>query len=71
MTVALIPVKRLEESKSRLLPQLPDERRQALTLAMLEDLIESLGRPRESIRLRLRPRIPSLRSARAGPARKS
>ncbi|MBC8188007.1 MAG: 2-phospho-L-lactate guanylyltransferase [Proteobacteria bacterium] len=44
MTVALIPVKRLEESKSRLLPQLPDERRQALTLAMLEDLIESLGK---------------------------
>ena len=44
MTIALIPVKRLEESKSRLLPQLPDGRRQALTLAMLEDLIESLSR---------------------------
>jgi 2-phospho-L-lactate guanylyltransferase len=44
MTIALIPVKRLEESKSRLLPQLPDARRQALTLAMLEDLIESLSR---------------------------
>jgi len=43
MTTALIPVKRLEESKSRLLPQLPDARRQALTLAMLEDLIESLS----------------------------
>ena len=43
MTIALIPVKRLEESKSRLLPQLPDARRQALTLAMLEDLIESLS----------------------------
>jgi len=43
MTIALIPVKRLEESKSRLLPQLPDARRQALTLAMLEDLIEALG----------------------------
>lgn len=42
MTIALIPVKRLEESKSRLLPQLPDARRQALTLAMLEDLIEAL-----------------------------
>lgn len=42
MTLALIPVKRLEESKSRLLPQLPDAQRQALTLAMLEDLIESL-----------------------------
>jgi 2-phospho-L-lactate guanylyltransferase len=44
MSIALIPVKRLEESKSRLLPQLPDARRQALTLAMLEDLIESLSR---------------------------
>ena len=44
MTTALIPVKRLEESKSRLLPQLPDAQRQALTLAMLEDLIESLSR---------------------------
>jgi 2-phospho-L-lactate guanylyltransferase len=44
MTIALIPVKRLEESKSRLLPQLPDDRRQALTLAMLEDLIESLSK---------------------------
>lgn len=43
MSIALIPVKRLEESKSRLLPQLPDARRQALTLAMLEDLIESLS----------------------------
>ena len=43
MTIALIPVKRLEESKSRLLPQLPDARRQALTLAMLEDLIDSLS----------------------------
>lgn len=43
MSVALIPVKRLEESKSRLLPELPDAKRQALTLAMLEDLIESLS----------------------------
>lgn len=43
MTIALIPVKRLEESKSRLLPQLPDAQRQALTLAMLEDLIEALA----------------------------
>ncbi|MFO0688677.1 MAG: 2-phospho-L-lactate guanylyltransferase [Myxococcota bacterium] len=42
MTIAVIPVKRLEQSKSRLLPELPDERRQALTLAMLEDLIEAL-----------------------------
>ena len=43
MTIALIPVKRLEESKSRLLPQLADAKRQALTLAMLDDLIESLA----------------------------
>ncbi len=43
MSIALIPVKRLEESKSRLLPQLPDAERQALTLSMLEDLIESLS----------------------------
>ncbi|MFK7898386.1 MAG: 2-phospho-L-lactate guanylyltransferase [Myxococcota bacterium] len=42
MSVALIPVKRLTESKSRLLPHLPDAKRQALTLAMLEDLIECL-----------------------------
>ncbi|HEB90055.1 MAG TPA: 2-phospho-L-lactate guanylyltransferase [Deltaproteobacteria bacterium] len=44
MTIALIPVKRLEESKSRLLSRLPGARRQALTLAMLDDLIEALGR---------------------------
>ena len=42
MTIALIPVKKLEESKSRLLPELADASRQALTLAMLEDLIEAL-----------------------------
>ena len=51
MTVALIPVKRLEESKSRLLPELPDARRQALTLAMLEDLIESLSKARSVDRI--------------------
>lgn len=44
MTIALIPVKRLEESKSRLLSALRAETRQALTLAMLEDLIEALAR---------------------------
>ncbi|MEZ4292575.1 MAG: 2-phospho-L-lactate guanylyltransferase [Myxococcota bacterium] len=43
MTIALVPVKRLEQSKSRLLPHLPDARRQALTLAMLEDLLEALA----------------------------
>ena len=41
-TVALIPVKKLAESKSRLLSRLPDETRHALTLAMLEDLIDAL-----------------------------
>jgi 2-phospho-L-lactate guanylyltransferase len=44
MTTALIPVKRLEDSKSRLLSRLPDAIRQALTLAMLEDLIDALSR---------------------------
>ena len=44
MTIALIPVKRLEQSKSRLLPELADTARQALTLAMLEDLIDALAR---------------------------
>lgn len=42
MTKALLPVKNLEESKSRLLSSLPDATRRALTLAMLEDLIEAL-----------------------------
>jgi 2-phospho-L-lactate guanylyltransferase len=44
LSIALIPVKRLEESKSRLLPHLPDARREALTLAMLADLLEALGK---------------------------
>lgn len=44
MTIALIPVKRLEQSKSRLLPELADAARQALTLAMLADLIDALAR---------------------------
>lgn len=42
MTFALVPVKRLEQSKSRLLTRLSDAARQALTLAMLEDLLEAL-----------------------------
>ncbi len=42
MSIALVPVKRLEQSKSRLLSHLPDPRRQALTLAMLADLLEAL-----------------------------
>lgn len=46
MTIALVPVKRLEQSKSRLLSRLPDARRQALTLAMLEDLLDALSRTR-------------------------
>lgn len=43
MSIALIPVKGLEQSKSRLLSHLPDDQRQALTLAMLADLIEALA----------------------------
>ena len=43
MTTALIPVKNLEDSKSRLLSRLPDGLRRRLTLAMLEDLIEALA----------------------------
>ena len=46
MTVALIPVKKLEESKSRLLSRFSDDTRQALTLAMLEDLLDALARVR-------------------------
>ena len=51
MTIALIPVKKLEESKSRLLSSLPSETRQALTLAMLEDLIEALSASRGITRI--------------------
>ncbi len=43
MTIALLPVKRLEESKSRLLARLSDETRQALTLAMFEDVVDALA----------------------------
>lgn len=43
MTIALVPVKRLTDSKSRLLSELPDASREALTLAMLADLIEVLS----------------------------
>ena len=43
MTTALIPVKNLEDSKSRLLSRLPDGLRRRLTLAMLEDLIAALA----------------------------
>jgi 2-phospho-L-lactate guanylyltransferase len=46
MSIALVPVKRLEQSKSRLLSHLPDPRRQALTLAMLADLLEALRETR-------------------------
>ncbi len=42
MTVAVIPVKSLASSKSRLLPELPRDALQALSLAMLEDLIRAL-----------------------------
>ncbi|MDG2334133.1 MAG: 2-phospho-L-lactate guanylyltransferase [Myxococcota bacterium] len=42
MTVAVVPVKSLASSKSRLLPELPRDALQALSLAMLEDLIRAL-----------------------------
>jgi 2-phospho-L-lactate/phosphoenolpyruvate guanylyltransferase len=46
LSIALVPVKRLEQSKSRMLSHLPNERRQALTLAMLADLLEALSETR-------------------------
>jgi len=42
MTTAVVPVKSLEASKSRLLPELARDQLQALSLAMLEDLIRAL-----------------------------
>ncbi len=43
MTIALLPVKKLEESKSRLLARLSDRTRQALTIAMFEDVVDALA----------------------------
>lgn len=43
MTLALLPVKKLEDSKSRLLTRLDDATRQALTLAMFRDVAEALA----------------------------
>jgi len=42
MSVALVPVKRLTTGKSRLLPELSRDQLEALSLAMLEDVIEAL-----------------------------
>ena len=42
MTTAVVPVKSLAASKSRLLPELARDQLQALSLAMLEDLIHAL-----------------------------
>ena len=42
MTTAVVPVKSLAASKSRLLPELARDQLQALSLAMLEDLIRAL-----------------------------
>lgn len=44
MIAALVPVKRLSASKSRLLPELDLEQREALSLAMLRDVLEALTR---------------------------
>ena len=42
MSLALVPVKTLAASKSRLLPELDREQLQRLSLAMLQDIIEAL-----------------------------
>lgn len=42
MTIALVPVKRLEASKSRLFDRLGEAERKSLTLAMLGDVLEAL-----------------------------
>ncbi|MGQ9573607.1 MAG: 2-phospho-L-lactate guanylyltransferase [Dehalococcoidia bacterium] len=39
MIAALVPVKALPRSKSRLRPVLPDDQRQALVMAMIEDIL--------------------------------
>jgi len=43
MIAALVPVKALRQSKSRLRPVLSDEQRQALVMAMLEDVLGLLA----------------------------
>jgi len=42
MSWAVVPVKKLEASKSRLLPELAPDAREALCLAMLSDVLEAL-----------------------------
>lgn len=42
MTLAIVPVKRLAETKSRLLSHLGQEEREAFALAMLEDVLAAL-----------------------------
>lgn len=42
MTVAIVPVKRLADTKSRLLSQLAQEERESFSLAMLTDVIAAL-----------------------------
>ena len=44
MIAALVPVKALARSKSRLRPALSDDQRQALVMAMLEDVVGLLAR---------------------------
>ena len=44
MIYALVPVKQLTAGKSRLLPELSDAQRQALALAMLQDVLDALQR---------------------------
>jgi len=40
---AVVPVKELDQAKERLAPVLPPERRRALMLAMLEDVLAALA----------------------------
>lgn len=44
--IAIVPVKRFAEAKQRLAPGLGEERRQALAVAMLGDVLEAIGAAR-------------------------
>lgn len=51
MIHAVVPVKRLEASKSRMLPNLSSQDRDALSLAMLEDVVAALTEARRIDRI--------------------
>ncbi|HEX8959240.1 MAG TPA: NTP transferase domain-containing protein [Solirubrobacterales bacterium] len=44
--IAIVPVKRFSAAKRRLAGDIPDERREALVAAMLEDVLEAIGEAR-------------------------